>query len=435
MEEIIRSRQGRRWHGRSSGYWNEQEGMGGRSSVGHLDQIGASRDFQPGWLAAAHLGAVAADWGQPLSGPVANLGRTDLITNLAFAGSRPTGVATYALNIVPQLFPDRQAVLASVPTGEGVRFPVAANLSQDHGLRGHLRRLLWTQFRLPQICSKLRSQLLFSPIPEAPVLSKCRFVVMFHDTIPLRYPKPKSLLPHYFRYHVPRILHQAEHIVCNSEATASDIMAFFCVPVRKITPILLAYDATHFRPSKSAGSAGWGKRYFLYLGRHDPHKNLNRLITAFASLGKIADCRLLIAGAPDPRYTPLLQTQVEELGLGEAVQFLEYIPYEQLPSLFSEALALVFPSLWEGFGLPVLEAMACGTAVITSSVSSLPEVAGDAAILVDPFDVGAIASAMRSLLNDDDLRVHLGAAGLARAREFSWQRAGKETRAVLDRFL
>ena len=367
---------------------------------------------------------------------MANLGRTDLITNLAFAGSRPTGLATYALNIVPQLLPDRQAVLASVPTGgESVRFPVAANLSQDHGLRGHLRRLLWTQFRLPQICSKLRSQLLFSPIPEAPLGSKCRFVVMFHDTIPLRYPTPKSLLTHYFRYHVPRILCQAEHIICNSEATASDIREFFCIPAKKITPILLAYDATHFRPSKSVGSAGGGKRYFLYLGRHDPHKNLNRLISAVASLGKFADCRLLIAGAPDPRYTPLLQTQVEELGLGGTVLFLDYIPYQQLPSLLSEALALVFPSLWEGFGLPVLEAMACGTAVITSNVSSLPEVAGDAAILVDPLDVGAIASAMRSLLNDDNLRAHLGAAGLARAREFSWQRAGEETRAVLDRFL
>jgi glycosyltransferase involved in cell wall biosynthesis len=366
---------------------------------------------------------------------VANLGRTDLIANLSFAGSRPTGIATYALSIVPQLFPDRQAVLASVPTGgESVRFPVAANLSHDHGLRGHFRRLLWTQFCLPQICSKLRSQLLFSPVPEAPVGSKCRFVVALHDTIPLRYPAPKSLMTHYFRYHVPRILCQAEHIVCNSEATASDVMAFFRIPAKKITPILLAYDATHFRRPKSE-SAGWGKRYFLYLGRHNPHKNLNRLISAVASLGKFADYRLLIAGAPDPRYTPLLQTQVEELGLGETVLFLDYIPYQQLPSLLSEAIALVFPSLWEGFGLPVLEAMACGTAVITSSVSSLPEVAGDAAILVDPSDVGAIASAMRSLLNDYNLRAQLGAAGLARAREFSWQRAGEETRAVLERFL
>jgi glycosyltransferase involved in cell wall biosynthesis len=340
--------------------WLADRGKGffGVSSAMAVRRVRKSRAGSPFYngLHTAHP-AVAADWGQALSGPVANLGRTDLITNLSFAGSRPTGIATYALSIVPQLFPDRQAVLASVPTGEeSVRIPVAANVSQDHGLRGHLRRLLWTQFRLPQICSELRSQLLFSPIPEAPVGSKCRFVVMLHDTIPLRYPTPKSLITHYFRYHVPRILCQAEHIVCNSEATASDIMAFCRIPAKKITPILLAYDATHFRRSKSVDSAGWGKRYFLYLGRHNPYKNLNRLISAVASLGKFADFRLLIAGAPDPRYTPLLRTQVEELGLGETVLFLDYVAYQQLPFLLSEALALVFPSLWEGFRLPVLEA-------------------------------------------------------------------------------
>ncbi|MFM6278275.1 MAG: glycosyltransferase, partial [Dolichospermum sp.] len=135
--------------------------------------------------------------------------------------------------------------------------------------------------------------------------------------------------------------------------------------------IPLGYDPCHFQflnlPTKN---------YFLYIGRQDPYKNLQRLITAFSALPNRNNYELWLVGPSDKRYTPLLEKQVKELEINHLVKFLNYVPYNELPIIINQAIALVFPTLWEGFGLPVLEAMACGTPVITSNISSLPEVAG-----------------------------------------------------------
>jgi glycosyltransferase involved in cell wall biosynthesis len=138
-----------------------------------------------------------------------------------------------------------------------------------------------------------------------------------------------------------------------------------------------------------------------------------------------------LGGSGDARYTPQLRTQVTELGLEGRVKFLEYIPSQDLPAIVRQARALVFPSLWEGFGLPVLEAMACGTPVITA----LLEVAGDAAILVDPYQVKEIAAAMYDLSKDDELYRQLRQAGLERAKQFSWAQTGRSTINVLQQYL
>lgn len=254
---------------------------------------------------------------------------------------------------------------------------------------------------------------------------------MVHDLIPVRFPKRFSPLTPYFRYYIPQVLQQAEHIICNSTATARDITDFYKISSNKITPILLAYDTNHF---KKLDLPIQETPYLLYLGRQDPYKNLHRLIEAFAKISS-NDIQLWLAGSPDKRYTPLLQRRVEELGLCDRVKFLDYVPYQQLPTLLNQAIALVFPSLWEGFGLPVLEAMACGTPVITSNLSSLPEVAGDAAILIDPYNVGELATAMQALVEDGELRSRLSILGLERSRQFSWERTGQATVEVLQQYL
>lgn len=175
--------------------------------------------------------------------------------------------------------------------------------------------------------------------------------------------------------------------------------------------------------------------YFLYIGRHDPYKNLNRLIAAFASLPNYHDYQLWLAGPQDKRYTPVLQAQVEELGIGKQVKFLDYVPYSELPKIITGAIALVFPSLWEGFGFPVLEAMACGTPVITSNISSLPEVAGDAAILINPYDTREITAAMDKIATDTQLRDRLSLASINRANQFSWEKTGLATTEILKNFM
>jgi glycosyltransferase involved in cell wall biosynthesis len=256
---------------------------------------------------------------------------------------------------------------------------------------------------------------------------------MVHDLIPLRFPSFTSPLTHYFRYYVPQVLQQAKHIICNSQATAKDITEYYQIPADKITSIPLAYDHHHFRPMEDNKPE---HPYFLYLGRPNPYKNLPRLIAAFAQLPPdLTDYHLWIAGSFDRRYTPNLQQQARELAVSDRIKFLDYIPYDELPQVISQATALVFPSLWEGFGLPVLEAMACGTPVITSNLSSLPEVTATAAILIDPYRVEALADALKIIAQDRQLHSKLSHLGKKRADEFSWQKTGLATAAILNQYL
>jgi glycosyltransferase involved in cell wall biosynthesis len=355
-----------------------------------------------------------------------------LSINLSFLLTKPTGTATYALNLLPHLKKIDLTLLTSKSLPGYNCYQTPCNHTSEQGARGHLRRLLWAQFQLPKIYDRLRSSLLFSPIPEAPLFSNCRYIVTVHDLIPLRFPQRSSPLYQYFKWYVPQVLSQATHIICNSTATATETIDRFGIAASKVTPILLGYDTDRFYAKNEEKIAD--PPYFLYVGRHDPYKNVTRIIAAFSQLPNCG-YQLWLGGSGDARYTPQLRTQVTELGLEGQVKFLEYIPYQDLPAIVRQARALVFPSLWEGFGLPVLEAMACGTPVITSNLSALPEVAGDAAILVDPYQVKEIAAAMYDLSKDDELYRQLRQSGLERAKQFSWAQTGRSTINVLQQYL
>ncbi|ARV60991.1 mannosyltransferase [Nostocales cyanobacterium HT-58-2] len=364
-----------------------------------------------------------------------------ILFNLSILFSRPTGISNYAKNLFPYLKTLNPTLLTAQNYPEFNCYQIPDNLTPAQGTKGHFDRLIWTQFQLPKIYKKLKSQLIFSPVPEAPLYGNCRFIVMVHDLIPLRFPKFLSPLTQYSRYYIPQVLAQAQHIICNSHSTAKDITDFYNIPASKITPILLAHDANHFRPlhldhgEQNAEPTKVCPPYFLYIGRQDPYKNLHRLIAAFAALSNNKDYELWLAGPQDKRFTPILQTQVEELGITHQVRFLNYVPYNELPKIMSGAFALVFPSLWEGFGFPVLEAMACGTPVITSNLSSLPEVAGDAALLINPHNIKEITEAMQTVATDSTLRQQLSTQSISRASQFSWEKTGLATVEVLSRYV
>ncbi len=375
-----------------------------------------------------------------------------LLINLAFVPTKPTGLGVYALNLIQHLPKEDSCILSDRPITGHRHLPSPEGATTDSGKQGHARRLWWTQFQVPRLYRQLGAKLLFSPMPETPLWSSCRTVVTVHDLIPLHFPQKGSPLTLYFQHYLPQVIRQAEHIICDSESTLRDIHQFFGSLPQAATVVPLAYDAEHYR---------WldlpRQPYFLYVGSHYTYKNLSRLIEAFTQTA-LPDFKLLIAGVPDPRYTPALQAQVEAMGLGDSgtdtrfesepvsempqalgcanrVQFLSYVPYSELPRLINQAIALVFPSLWEGFGLPVLEAMACGTPVITSNVSSLPEVAGDAALSIDPYSVGELAEAMTAVASDPKLWATLHQAGLARVKAFSWEQTGRQTSEILQRYL
>ncbi|MDX1976348.1 MAG: glycosyltransferase family 1 protein [Pseudanabaenaceae cyanobacterium bins.68] len=346
-----------------------------------------------------------------------------LIINLAFLAERPSGISNYALNLLPHLQDLKPLALSPRPLLNLDCRLVGDRFSSDRGSQAHLARLVWTELRLPSICG---SNLLFSPLPEAPLYRGCRYVVTVHDLIPLRF--GRSRWSAYFRHVLPQVLAQAQHILVNSQATGDELLKIMQVPSSKITVSPLAYDQAHFR---------WldlpRQDYLLYLGRHDRHKNLLGLIQAFAQVP--GNCQLYLAGASDRRYTPCLKAAALELGVGGRVHFLDYVPYQDLPKLINQAIALVLPSRWEGFGLPALEAMGCGTPVIASRVGALPEVVGDAGILVNPDQPEELAQAIAQVITQADLRQDLQRRGLAQALKFSWTNTGEITNSLLRQLL
>jgi len=267
----------------------------------------------------------------------------------------------------------------------------------------------------------------------------CPAVVTIHDCIHLRFPQylPNKLAHAYARTFLWIATHLADRIITVSEASKRDILQYFSIPPEKIEVIYNGIDERFWIPPGDEDMERVRQRYqltdpfILYAGNIRPHKNLERLIDAFQQLRRegFDQLKLLIIGDEISKYATLRRA-VHRHKLHKHVRFLGFVPDQTLAALYRLAAVFVFPSLYEGFGLPPLEAMASGTPVVTSNVSSLPEVAGDAALLVDPYDTEAIAGAVRMVLTDEALRADLRARGLARAREFSWSRAAERVKQI-----
>jgi glycosyltransferase involved in cell wall biosynthesis len=348
------------------------------------------------------------------------------------------GIGTYTRNLLrhlARLDRDNEYVLLchepDLPVAEqlGPNFRTVLETSPNYSIR--------EQVRIPLVLHRERPDVFHAPHYVLPPAVGCRSVVTIHDCIHLMFPQylPNRAAYVYARASMWAAAKRSHRILTVSEASKRDILHFFNVPPEKIVVVYNAIDE-RFRTSPAAEDmARVRERYqldhgfVLYAGNIKPHKNLVRLIEAFDTLRKTGfdDLKLLIIGDEISRL-PALRRAVHSHKLHKQVRFLGFLPDETLAVLYRLAAVFVFPSLYEGFGLPPLEAMASGTPVVTSNVSSMPEVVGDAAVLIDPYSVDSIVEGVRRVLTNPELASDLRARGIERAREFSWERSVARTR-------
>lgn len=271
-----------------------------------------------------------------------------------------------------------------------------------------------------------------------PTKHRTRTLLTVHDLSFVRVPEAASpRLRAYLDVVVPRSVHRADHILADSQATKDDLIALYDLSPEKITVLLSGVDS-RFQPVSSSLMTTRSKYsiekrpYIFTIGTVQPRKNYVRLVQALNRLRNSGiDIDLVIAGGKGWLENPLYD-EIESTGLTDHVHLIGFADDADLPPLYSAATCVAFPSLYEGFGFPVLEGMACGTPVMTSNVSSLPEVAGDAALMVDPYDTEAITHAIRQLVEDQTLRDMLIQRGFEQAKRFTWENSARQLKQIYE---
>ncbi len=317
---------------------------------------------------------------------------------------------------------------------------------------------LWTQAGLAWQVLKNSPDVLFIPAHTLPVIRRPqqKTIVTIHDLgaeyLPQYHQFPQKL---YLNRSTEYAVKHATKLIAVSQATKENLIAQLHANPEKISVIYEGYDADHFRPqNKEAMQAvqdkhGLTKPYFLFVGTIQPRKNLERLIEAFAymvhhyleneevtkdysvNMRELRNIELVLAGKKGWLSDAIYQAP-KKYGVTGRVKFLDYVSHSDMPGLYAGALTFVFPSLYEGFGLPVLEAMACGVPVLTSNTSSLPEVGGQVAFYADPYSVDDLAGKLYMLLSQEKLRHKAKSGGIEHAKQFSWQKCAVETLKVLQ---
>jgi len=345
------------------------------------------------------------------------------------------GPAVYITSLRGALEPllgDRLEILASRWAA-----PRGARRTLGDRARTVARDLWWHQAGVIRAARRAGCGLLHLPAGLGPVRSAFPIVVTVHDLIVRRFPQLFPLWHRtYTRAVLPRLALAARRVIAVSEATKRDLVELVGVPEERVVvipngvhPAMAPVLADSARARDVRRRYGLPERFALTVGAIEPRKNLTRLFDAAARVRARPEARDLVLMHAGP--AGWLAPDVARAAGGH-VRFLGYVPPEDLATLYGLARCCAYPSLWEGFGLPVVEAMACGCPVLTSGVSAMPEVAGDAALLVDPTSTDEIAATLARLWTDDALRASLARRGLQRAREFSWERAARETVAVYD---
>jgi glycosyltransferase involved in cell wall biosynthesis len=365
----------------------------------------------------------------------------------AWFWNRPdTGSGQYIRRLVEGIIavaPQVQLTLIA-PQGWAIDAPPAVSVCSVplHG-RGQWAKLNFEQQGFPRAAGQAGADVAHVPYWAAPLTSPVPVVVTIHDLIPLLLSAYRgNLLARLYTALVAASARGAAAVITDSEASRQDVLTHLGLPPERVYALPLA--AGHDYAPQAAGPADEAVRrkynlppgYVLYLGGYDVRKNIETLLYAFTYVRKGTDIPLVLGGRLPERITPRLtdvHALIGQMGLGEAVQPIGWVDEADKPALYRMASCFVFPSRYEGFGLPVLEAMACGTPVVAVNASSLPEVVGEAGFLVEPDDARGMAGAILAVLVQPEVAGDLRQKGLARAACFSWERTARQTLGVYER--
>ena len=350
------------------------------------------------------------------------------------ASYRSAGIAGYIANLLrclPAQAPDHWQFEALVGAANSAQFERVKMSRAALDTQSPLRRIVWEQALQPL---KLRQFDLYHALAfVAPIVLPAPMVVTVYDLSFLRFPDRLSpARRHYLRHMTALTCARARRVLAISQSTADDLRARLSVPADKIDVTPLGYDKSVFRPLPAAELARFRRqqqlpeRFWLYVGTLEPRKNLATLLRAYRRLSGAERLPLILGGGIGWRGQETL-AEIGRLGLGDSVKHIGFVPAADLPFWYNCAEAFVYPSVFEGFGLPVLEAMACATPVVTSDAAALMEVAGSAGKCLPADDIDAWATALKSVQSDKDWRDEARAAGLERARLFSWERTAELT--------
>jgi glycosyltransferase involved in cell wall biosynthesis len=354
--------------------------------------------------------------------------------------------AHYARHRYLLCLPSQQVDTGRITAGLPNTFEPLVLHTPFDGQSRHLAKVWFEQVSFPLACRRWQADLIHVPYWASPLFFHTPTVVTVHDLIPLLLPAYRGgILGKAYTRLVSITARRATRVLTDSESSRGDIIRHLHIAPHRVQAIYLAaekgYHPIHDPTvqDRVAQKYDLPPRYLLYLGGFEVRKNVPGILRAFERLdasGACADLHLAIAGVlprRDSAFFPDPQRLAAELGILERVHFCGWVDQEDKPALYSAAVAVLFPSHYEGFGLPPLEAMACGTPAIVSDRSSLPEVVGDGGLCVDADDLDALAGAMERVASNAALRDRLGAAALAQARRFSWRRTAHETMAAYRR--
>lgn len=358
------------------------------------------------------------------------------------AGYRRAGIHRYIAQVVRHLPWEEDGptyVVYTRQTSDVAAQPGKTAVSTRLPTERRLLRILWEQLIWPWQARRHRLDLLHGMAFVTPILSRIPTVVTIFDLSFMHYPHSFPAAQRwYLTAMTRRTCRRARRIITISESGRQDVHRFFAIPLSRIDVVRPGLDSAYRPPTTKQMDVfrrqkGLQQRTVLHVGTLQPRKNIPLLLDAFTRLAD-PDLQLVLVGGKGWLFDEIFQ-QVEALGITQNVHFTGYVPDEELPLWYAAADLFVFPSLYEGFGMPVVEAMACGTPVVAADTSSIPEAVGDAGLLCDPHSAGDLAQRMASVLYDAAQSDKMRRLGLQHAQQFSWETAGRETAVVYQKAL